>query len=56
MKSMAQMQVTIENLLALVLGDAFATPQQHYNEYEEVDYDNEVNLEDVEVQEAKTEL
>ena len=56
---MAQMQATIEELLARLLGNTSATPQ-HHKEYEKSDYEDDVNLEeileDIEVQEAVTEI
>ena len=43
---MAQMQATIENLLALVFWDTSATLQHHHNENEEIDYEDEFSLEE----------
>ena len=53
------MQATMENILAHLLRDTSATPQ-HHKEYEKSDYEDDVNLEeileDIEVQEAVTEI
>ena len=41
---MCHLQATMDELLTLVLGDTSTTPQQHHNEYEEIDYEDGDNL------------